>query len=153
MRKKKVMSKNSLSFWLLAGWLNNACTSLHFSVLCQTFAYLINTEILPKASPLQLILGISSITILTFKCLRSLICCLFFLEKKVILSFHTALPMIWCFHMLASWESCSWTYIVLSRVIIPVCCDGVFLVDGENKVCLSDNASPTEDLWVNWGNH
>lgn len=30
MRKKKVMSKNSLSFWLLAGWLNNACTSLHF---------------------------------------------------------------------------------------------------------------------------
>lgn len=48
--------------------------------------------------------------------------------------------------MLASWESCSWTYIVLSRVIIPVCCDGVFLVDGENKVCLSDNASPTEDL-------
>jgi len=54
----------------------------------------INTAILPKVSPLQLIPDISNITVLVFKICQMFNLLSFFLEKEVILSFHIALPVI-----------------------------------------------------------
>lgn len=98
--------------------------------------------ILPKASPLQLILGISSIAILTFYVDRMFNLLYFSLGQNGFF------PFVGLANDLTFSHACKLRKLFpdlysLSRLIIPVCFDGGFLVDGGDELCLSDNVSPS----------